>query len=319
MGSQQLSLEQRKVQRLSGHKRVPVVRVQNGRRYSLDFVGNYEGFYTHSYVANTNKQNRINCSQELNTLIWDSLSKGGSYESIEDIYFDVCKLSILSGCNIDSAKKEFVIDFKKELNIIRQKYRTKKKDKTTKPWFFAHIVKKKGFYDPTKKAYIKFDTSMDYLQEYINIYNKKRGYKKNIFYIPFSDVIKDKYFRNEYVDHSTITEIFNKANDLQRVVSEIYCNTKDLIQAYYDCIPYKCDFVDYLNQLPLNKSTIIALLQSVESRENSSHRMLFFYALFQKPNTLFLNYIRESKKYITSLISDVDGNINIYGSIFREN
>lgn len=43
----------------------------------------------------------INLSQESNTLIWHKLAKGSTYEDIEDIYLDVCKLSILSNLEID--------------------------------------------------------------------------------------------------------------------------------------------------------------------------------------------------------------------------
>jgi len=43
----------------------------------------------------------INISQEGNTLIWHKLANGSTYEDIEDIYLDVCKLSILSNLEID--------------------------------------------------------------------------------------------------------------------------------------------------------------------------------------------------------------------------
>jgi hypothetical protein len=45
----------------------------------------------------------INLSQELNTQIWDKLNRGASYESVNDIYLDVCKLSIMSGLEINNS------------------------------------------------------------------------------------------------------------------------------------------------------------------------------------------------------------------------
>ena len=45
--------------------------------------------------------NVINLSQCCNTLIWHSIANGGSYEDIQDIYHDVCKLSIASNIEID--------------------------------------------------------------------------------------------------------------------------------------------------------------------------------------------------------------------------
>lgn len=43
----------------------------------------------------------INKSQELNTIIWDKLNSGASYDEIEEIYCDVAKLDILSGIEIE--------------------------------------------------------------------------------------------------------------------------------------------------------------------------------------------------------------------------
>lgn len=43
----------------------------------------------------------INVSQYCNTLIWDKLAKGGTFKDIDDIYLDVCKLSVLSNMEID--------------------------------------------------------------------------------------------------------------------------------------------------------------------------------------------------------------------------
>ena len=81
-------------------------------------------------------------------------------------------MSILSNLEIDRAKKEFIIDSWKELDLIRRKYKkVNSKDKTIKPNFFAHISKQKGFYNPENKEYRKFKTSMDYLQECVNKYS----------------------------------------------------------------------------------------------------------------------------------------------------
>lgn len=45
----------------------------------------------------------INLSQELNTQIWDKLNRGASVEEVNDIYLDVCKLSIASGLEINNS------------------------------------------------------------------------------------------------------------------------------------------------------------------------------------------------------------------------
>ena len=45
----------------------------------------------------------INLSQELNTQIGDRLNRGATVESVNSIYLDVCKLSIMSGLEINNS------------------------------------------------------------------------------------------------------------------------------------------------------------------------------------------------------------------------
>lgn len=47
----------------------------------------------------------INLSQELNSLLWDRMYHGEVYEEVRELYHDICQLDILSGIEIDKAKK----------------------------------------------------------------------------------------------------------------------------------------------------------------------------------------------------------------------
>ena len=51
----------------------------------------------------------INLSQEINTLIWDMLNSGTAFDEILPLYCDVAQLDVMSGIEIDRAKKEFVV------------------------------------------------------------------------------------------------------------------------------------------------------------------------------------------------------------------
>lgn len=121
----------------------------------------------------------INLSQELNSLLWDRMYHGETYDDIKELYYDICQLDVMSGIEIDKAKKEFDVNNVKELDKLRQKYapilehiekdeegRDVKKKKV--PHFFSHISKQKGFYNPEKKYYCKYHTTMDYLQTIVN-------------------------------------------------------------------------------------------------------------------------------------------------------
>jgi len=66
----------------------------------------------------------INCSQILNSKLWDMVNKGEPIESakIQELYTIISQLDVMSCISIDSAKKEYPINLDMELKIIRQKY-----------------------------------------------------------------------------------------------------------------------------------------------------------------------------------------------------
>ena len=61
-------------------------------------------------------------SQELNSLLWDKMYHGATYDDIKELYYDICQLDVMSGIEIDKAKKEFIINNGKELDKLREKY-----------------------------------------------------------------------------------------------------------------------------------------------------------------------------------------------------
>ena len=63
----------------------------------------------------------INLSQQLNSLFWNHIHDGETFEDNAELYYDICKLAVLSGIEIDKAKKEYEVDVCKELNQIKEK------------------------------------------------------------------------------------------------------------------------------------------------------------------------------------------------------
>lgn len=112
--------------------------------------------YELDYNTSVNKVGEIvNLSQKLNTLLWDMVIKGYINEETDEIYFDVCKLAVLSGIEIDKAKRAYDnINVTKELIIIRNKY-----DKIN-PDFFKEIDCSP---EDNAKEYEHFYTTMDHI------------------------------------------------------------------------------------------------------------------------------------------------------------
>ncbi len=263
----------------------------------------------------------INCSQELNSRIWHELAGGAGYEDVKSIYEDVCKLSILSNIEIDKAKKEFVIDSYRELDDIRSKYKmtedSKKvqdgeKPKTIKPWFFAHIVRQKGFYNPKTKRYTKFKTSMDYLQEAINSYKLRNQRRMKDGFLPFSDVVNDAHWRSDFVNHEQIAAIWAQARSLKAKYDAIH-TSEDGDSVKRQIAEARREFYDFMAEQSINKSTMVSLLQCIESEQTEKFIATLFYGLFSTGNPSLYNCIRDSGEPIESILPDPEGDIVIYG------
>ncbi|CDC72776.1 phage related protein YonO B.subtilis homolog [Candidatus Colimorpha enterica] len=83
----------------------------------------------------------VNLSQFLNCLLWDGLFTERGEHHPMDIYHDICVLAVLSGMEIDKAKRLYSADSTKVLSRLRH-YRQnyKKKNGGNLPAFYKYIV-----------------------------------------------------------------------------------------------------------------------------------------------------------------------------------
>ena len=107
----------------------------------------------------------VNLSQKLNSIIWNEMHGGAPMEKILEIYNDVCKLAVLSGLEIDKAKRAYDnVNVGKELSALRKKYNR------PAPIFFKEIDEK-----GKENEYAFYDTAMDYIYQAV----KKLQWKNN--------------------------------------------------------------------------------------------------------------------------------------------
>lgn len=244
----------------------------------------------------------INLSQELNSLLWDKLYNGSSYKNIEDLYFDICQLDVMSGIEIDKAKKEFEVNNKKELDKIRKKYKdflTDEYNRKKVPHFFSHIARQKGYYNPDKKNYSKYNTSMDYLQSIINGFRVKNPYGKD--WLPFVAILDNSLFRTNRINEEQIHKIYLAIRIYiykQKITWSSGISKEDKIQK--DAL-YKDNLINKINSEIIGYSTLFQMLMSIENVENSDVKNLLMEVLFLCSNESFKKAILESSTYINSL------------------
>ena len=249
----------------------------------------------------------INLSQELNSLLWDKMYHGSSYNDIKELYYDICQLDIMSGIEIDKAKKEFDVNNSKELDKMREKYKEELSDEYNKkkiPHFFSHIARQKGYYNPEKKNYCKYHTSMDYLQTIVNGFKIKNPYKKD--WLPFVSILDNSLFRTSGVNQNQIDKI---CATLRKYISDrknIFGSDLGKDDKFSKSKLLYDNLVSDIESEIIGFSTLFRLLSSLEDKENSQIKNTLLQVLYLCGNDSFNKAIIDSLTKIKQL--EVDGN-----------
>ena len=213
--------------------------------------------------------------------------------------------------NRDSSKKEYALDCMEELQLVRARYDERDKDgKAIRPNFFAHVSRRKGYYNPDKKNYKSQMAPMDYVQQVINKRKGKRlGTINKADYVPIGEIFRARDYsqitRNGYVelvlmmvrDMSTKTRLLYQAHD--SVVSGE--DKRKLANVYFShCI-------NNIRTMKLSNSTIRDLIIEMDKPENSDIKRKLWSILFGSLDREFTELLKESKEDIYS-IEECSGN-----------
>lgn len=259
----------------------------------------------------------INLSQELNSLLWDKMYHGYSYEEIRELYYDICQLDVMSGIEIDKAKKEFDIDNGRELDKIREKYKAEfsdEYDRKKMPHFFSHLSKQKGYYNPEKKNYCKYHTSMDYLQTAINGFRIKNPYKKDR--LAFVTILDKSLFRTSAVNQKQINKIYSVINKFTSERKKIFVSDIGKEEKFERSKLLYHNLVSDINSETIGFSTLYRLLCSIENKENSQIKNTLLQILFLCGNDSFNKAVLHSVAETEQLESG-GNDINLFGIGFK--
>lgn len=255
----------------------------------------------------------INLSQELNSMLWDKMYNGANYEDVKDLYYDICQLDVMSGIEIDKAKKEFDINNAKELDKIRDKYKDELSDDYHKkkiPHFFAHISRQKGYYNPNKKNYCKYNTSMDYLQTIVNGFRIKNPYKKD--WLPLVSILDNSKFYSSNINYSQIDKVYSV---LKKYISDrkhIFASDIDKDDKFTSSQLLYNNLIADIESESFGFSTLYRLLTSLEDKENSQIKNTLLKVLYLCGNESFNQAIIHSTSEIEQL-EEGGNDIGLFG------
>lgn len=156
----------------------------------------------------------VNLSQKLNSLIWDKHNSGASTEDILPIYEDVCKLAVLSGLEIDKAKRAYDnVTVGAELNALCKKYNA------PAPIFFQEIDEA---YRSGEKQYAFYNTTMDYIYKKVKSFHFRKGKAKSKEYEPISRIFGNRTTSGNATDYRHRDKIIEICDEYKARLGRLY-------------------------------------------------------------------------------------------------
>ena len=287
----------------------------------------------------------VNLSQYLQSIMWDNIYQDSKkYKDLSndeiilrqrELYQDICILAVMSGIEIDKAKKEFDVDTQKEIRRLKDKYKrcnvTNKTfydeegelrhvtiTKLVKPMFFKMITLNNGYSLNPKHKYVYFHTPMDYLQKVIGQFSFRENRQQKQDIIPFSDIVKPISLHGAKVCYrECANRIIMLIKDLNSCISEQYKDyenksqeEKNKIKIIVADLKQRC--IEYINDINIPEISMYLILKEIDNKRNQGFARLIFNTLFGTPNKKFFEMIIDKSSEIYKLTENPHGNIQLF-------
>ena len=251
----------------------------------------------------------VNLSQKLNSLIWDKIHKGESEEKIHEIYGDVCKLAVLSGLEIDKAKRACdIVNMEKELISLRKKY-----DKQS-PIFFQEIDE-----SSKEKQYNFYETAMDYVYAIASKIHFRKGREQFCLYRPISEQLAYNLASGNATEYRHKDKIVGIIDDAKAKTNRLYMELRaadeqerEVIYAQISDIKTERDKL--VNKWLTNENVLMLVLRHYE--ENSPSDWRIYAALINHP--VFSDLLFELYDRFPKIGESESGKYLLYGRKFAK-
>lgn len=248
----------------------------------------------------------VNLSQVLNSKLWHEMNKEEPNQSyIDRLYKDVCQLSIMSGLEIDKAKKTLIVDNKNELKEIRERYKSKEDGKIGYPMFFKELGKK-GNYD-SKKTYIFYNTTLDMIGDEIAYKTMTvEGTEKALH-----KILRKPDIKSRDVDKDKIKAVLELCKQRAKDDKKLGVEKTQLGKSEYNRMRKQTieNFLEDLAEIKMNQATLYTLLTSKDAEKYEDYILQGLLEL--KSSTL--KKLVKTDDTTPTLVEDAAGDIEIYG------
>lgn len=255
--------------------------------------------------------NIVNLSQKLNSILWDKLNSGEYPENVQNIYKDVCKLAVLSGIEIDKAKRAYdSVRVSKEIDIIAKKYNA------DAPEFFQEIVVSDS---KREKKHTFYDAPMEYVYKSAKGIDYRTGKDKQKTYIAISDMLKEPETKSTSTVYDKKRKIINACEEYEQKLKLLYQDLrladedeKDII--YEKIRQTKEERNKQVKELLSEEYVLYLVIKDYEKEERENWHI---YAPLLE-NELFKKMLKASKEKMPQVIQEDDGEYDLYGLKFTK-
>ena len=251
----------------------------------------------------------VNLSQKLNSILWDELYHGVDKENILAVYEDICKLAVLSGLEIDKAKRTFEnVRVGKELTALRKKYAR------PLPQFFAEIDERKA------KQCAFYHTAMDYLYAQVKKLHFRKGREQYEVYRPLSSNLAYDISSGNATEYRHKDKIVQIIDESKAAVNRLYqmirtADEQEREVLYGQIADIKAERDKQVARWLTNENVLILVLRHYE--KNSAADWRIYAALINHP--IFSELLWELYDGTAlQVVEDENGEYTLYGRKFTK-
>ena len=256
----------------------------------------------------------VNLSQFLNSLLWHNVNNGASINDILPIYNEICILAVLSGMEIDKAKRMYAVKTSKVLHRLeKRKQEFKKANGGKLPNFYYFITGQEEKIEKNNTATLNCPMSIiyDFVTKYEPYRLPKRKVKlSDLFALDESDSDSNDYHRKKNI----IVAVQKAEDDIRHLrirESQAQGDVKAIIRVEMQSILDECMKVVARNVS--NDHVLGLLLRELdlgEKKEISQIKSFLFACLLFEKNGRLLSKVKTPEDYhYTELKLATDENI----------
>ena len=231
--------------------------------------------------------------------------------NVQNIYKDVCKLAVLSGIEIDKAKRAYdSVRVSKEIDIIAKKYNA------DAPEFFQEIVVSDS---KREKKHTFYDAPMEYVYKSVKGIDYRTGKDKQKTYIAISDMLKEPETKSTSTVYDKKRKIINSCEEYEQKLKLLYQDLrladedeKDII--YEKIRQTKEERNKQVKELLSEEYVLYLVIKDYEKEERENWHI---YAPLLE-NELFKKMLKASKEKMPQVIQKDDGEYDLYGLKFTK-